>query len=382
MAGLELERWFAPYLAAYRRSTLHRFLHWWGGELASYLPSRFYDWFVERRDAVQIHQDADGWHLQRLGSHPIAAETVAADAVPETLRAHVDQMLGVGETGADLIALLPESQVLTRHLTLPMAAEENLAQVIGFELDRQTPFKPEQVRHDFRVISRDLAGRQIKVDLLIALRDRADALVAPLAGAGLALDAVDAVAADGSRRGFNLLPPEARASRVNRGARLNAILAAVALLLLWAVMNQSLDARRVALDRLQAVVDKERAEAASTGQLQQRLSDAVEGANFLDQRKREQPVVVDILRELTMLLPQDASLMRLSVNRGDVQIQGTAEEAAQLIVTLQKAKTIESPGISGAITPDARSKKEQFLIQAKARLPNPGEGAHAAAAKP
>ncbi|MGD9583809.1 MAG: PilN domain-containing protein [Lysobacterales bacterium] len=382
MAGLELDRWFAPYLAAYRRSTVHRFLHWWGGELASYLPPRFYDWFVERRDEVQVRQDADGWHLQRLGSHPIASETVAPDAAAETLRAHTDQMLGVGETGADLVALLPESQVLTRRLNLPMAAEENLAQVIGFELDRQTPFKPDQVRHDFRVISRDLAGRQIQVEVLIALRARADALVAPVQAAGLALDALDALAADGSRRGFNLLPPEARASRVNRGARLNAILAAVAVLLLWAVMNQSLDARRVALDRLQSAVDKERAEAASTGQLQQRLTDAVEGANFLDQRKREQPVVVDILRELTALLPLDTSLMRLSVNRGDVQIQGTAEEAAQLIVTLQKAKTIESPGISGAITPDARSKKEQFLIQAKARLPNPREGKHATATKP
>lgn len=382
MAAFELDRWMAPYLAAYRRSTLHRFLHWWGGELASYLPPRFYAWFVERRDQVQIDQDADGWHLQRFGEHPIASETVALDATPESLRARVDAMLGLGETGADLVALLPQDQVLTRHLTLPMAAEENLAQVIAFELDRQTPFKPDQVRHDFRVLSRDVAGRQIKVDLLIAVRARADALVAPLQAAGLALDALDARAADGSRRGFNLLPPAARANRVNRGARLNAILATVAVLLVWAVMNQSLDARRVALERLQSEVDKERSEAASTGQLQQRLTDAVEGANFLDQRKREQPVVVEILRELTTLLPLDAALMRLSVNRGDVQIQGTAAEAAQLVVTLQKAKTIDSPGISGAITPDARSKKEQFLIQAKARQLPPKESTHATAAKP
>ena len=381
MAALELDRWFAPYLAAYRRSGLHRFLQWWSGELVGYLPARFYQWFVERRDQVQISLDKEGWHLQRLGVKAIAAETLAPEAAPDTLRAEVDRLLGVGETGADLVVLLPEDQVLCRQLSLPMAAEENLAQVIGFELDRQTPFKPEQVRYDFRVRSRDLAQRQIQVDLLIALRARADALVAPLQAAGLALDALDAVAADGTRRGFNLLPPEARAQRVNRGARINAVLAAVAVLLLWVVMNQSLDARQVALDRLQTAVDQERAEAATTVQLQKRLQDAVEGANFLDSRKREQPVVVDMLRELTGLLPLDTSLMRLSVNHGEVQIQGTAEEAAQLIVTLQKARTIESPGISGAITPDARSKKEQFLIQAKARVPKSGEGADAAAAK-
>ena len=43
------------------------------------------------------------------------------------------------------IFCIPESSTLTRNLSLPAAAEDNLRQVLGFEMDRQTPFKADQV---------------------------------------------------------------------------------------------------------------------------------------------------------------------------------------------------------------------------------------------
>jgi len=380
MAMNKLQRWLAPYRTAYRNSALHRFLAWWGAELARLLPVAWRDWFIERRDAVQVMATADGWSVTRLGSLPMAAESVATDAGAEVLRALAERMLQAGEIKADLVALLDAAQVLERRLPLPAAAEENLAQVIAFELDRQTPFRADQVRYDFRIGARDAIARQIQVDMMLVPRPLAEQTLAPLTAAGLALDALDAVAADGARRGFNLLPAEARAERANAGARLNWILVAVGLGLLWLVMRQSIVAREQALTDLQQAVDKVQVEAAHTTELKRKLTDAVDGANFLAGRKKQHPVAVNILRELTQLLPKNTALVRLSVNRGEVQIQGNSDEAAQLIAILQKAHSIEGPAIQGAITPDARTRKEQFLIQAKVRASSP-ESAHAATAK-
>lgn len=380
MAMSKLQRWLAPYRTAYRNSVLHRFLAWWSAELARLLPVSLRDWFIERRDAVQIMATADGWCVSRLGSLPMAVESVTIDAGVDALRAVAERMLRAGEIKADLVALLDSAHVLERRLPLPAAAEENLAQVIAFELDRQTPFRADQVRYDFRIGARDALARQIQVDMMLVPRGIAEQTVTPLTACGLSLDALDAVAADGRRRGFNLLPIEARAVRANVGARLNWILALVGLGLLWLVMHQSIMAREQALTDLQAAVDKVQVEAARTAELKRKLTDAVDGANFLAGRKKQHPVAVNILRELTQLLPKNTALVRLSVNRGEVQIQGNSDEAAQLIAILQKAHSIEGPAIQGAITPDARTRKEQFLIQAKVRV-STQESAHAATAK-
>ena len=145
-------------------------------------------------------------------------------------------------------------------------------------------------------------------------------------------------------------------------------MAAVCLVMLWAVMQASLSNRQAALDDLQAKVDAVRLEAQATDKLRDELEDAVDGANFLDTRKRAMPITVDILRDVTIRLPDDTSLSRFQVTRGEVQLQGQSDNAAGLVPVLQKSSLIEAPAIQGAITPGSQNKKEMFLIQARAKL--------------
>lgn len=372
MAAMNINRWFARYAANYRNSAARRFFSWWGRELASFLPARAREWFLERHDQVLIQRVDEGWALRRSDA-PDVIETAVTDAAGEELKALAERMQKSGENIADLVTLLPRREILDRRLTLPMAAEENLAQVIAFELDRQTPFRADQVRYDFRITARDPAAKLLHVEVLLAPRAKADALVAPLTAAGLSLHALDGDDGRGARLGFNLLPIEARAARANSALRLNLMLAGICIVLIGVVMQQSLTARTSALDALQAQVDKVQAEARQTSKLGTTLKEAVEGANFLASHKKEHAVAIDIMRELTQKLPMHTSLVRLSINRGEVQIQGNSDEAASLIAILQKSITIESPALQGAITPDARTQKEQFLIQARARIAQKAE---------
>ncbi|MCC6559963.1 MAG: PilN domain-containing protein [Xanthomonadales bacterium] len=373
---------FARWRTAYRNSGLRRFLQWWGGELAALLPERVRNLLVERRDELRIARLADGgWAIRRLPARDAADEQMlAADAAPELLRDTVDALRRRVEVPADLVLVLDRRGVLDRHLTLPLAAEDNLAQVLAFEMDRQTPFKPDQVRFDHRITQRDPVAKQIGLDVLVAPRAAVDAALAPMQAAGLALDAVDTLLPEGARSGYNLLPLELRAERSQRERLVNWALVALVLLLAWSAMSTSIHNRELALANLQAEVDRVRVEAKRVGGLEKELGEAVSGANFLNEKKQSHPVTIDLIRDLTERLPENTALQRLSINRGEVQIQGVSSEASALITILQKSALIEGPALQGAITPDQRTQKEQFMIQARARA-KAVEGADAAPAQ-
>ena len=64
---------------------------------------------------------------------------------------------------------ISESEVLTRRVSLPASTEENLYEVIQYEMDRYTPFSKEDVYCDYRIEDRIKEKELIKV-LLIVIR--------------------------------------------------------------------------------------------------------------------------------------------------------------------------------------------------------------------
>ncbi|MBP7418542.1 MAG: hypothetical protein KA911_08060, partial [Xanthomonadales bacterium] len=282
---------------AYAGTALHRFLTWWGRELAALVPVRVRDWFMERREEVRA--GIEGGEL--VLTPPAPATPLRIALVPEAAAARplVAQALVRDEEPPAVVLALPGARVLRRTLELPMAAEENLRQVLGFELDRQTPFRAEQVYFDCRVQRRDLAARQLVAEFALVPRAAVDAELATLEAAGVPLEAMDGVDANGERFGFNLLPRERRAPRARFWLKVNLALAALALLLLGAVMAQSVANRERALAALEARTDKAQVEARSVAALRNTLKQAIDGASFLTERKSARPPTIDVMLDLT-----------------------------------------------------------------------------------
>ena len=85
------------------------------------------------------------------------------------------------------------SQTLRPVLSVPASAEPRLREVMQHEIDRQTPFSPDQVSFEPRVLSRDAHSRQMKVELVVLPRARLDealALLGPLADGLAGVDVV------------------------------------------------------------------------------------------------------------------------------------------------------------------------------------------------
>jgi general secretion pathway protein L len=367
---------FQRFKARYDASPIPGFLGWWLGELRSLLPQRWQDALRAESAWVEIESIEGGVSASLFGTAIPQRHEVRVESLSD-LAAAVDQALGEA-AATRRVLLLPPARVLRRIISLPAAARERLHAVLGFELDRQTPFKPEQVHFDSRVLGEDVGAKQIRVELALVPREQLDTALAALGTLGTALDAVDVRGSDGHRAGFNLLPPARRLRRANFWLWTNLALIGASLLLLFLAMGQTLSNREAAIAQLDAQVEEQRSLARSVTQLRRGLDEAVEGGNFLARRRAQQPLMIDLLEELTRLLPDDTYLERLNFDGEQVTIHGLSSQASALLQSLQGSERLSDPSLSGPIQPDPRAGKDRFQITAGFG-PKPQEPARATA---
>ena len=350
----------------WRGSPLPAFLAWWGGELRALLPLRWRSWFADGADWYLLQVDGDSWSLRRRGhAESLAQWNEAVEGMPA--RAFAAALQQVDREDLRVALLLPAVQVLRRSLSLPLAARDNLHQVVGFEMDRQTPFGVAQVYYAVRELQATAPAGRCQVELVAAARAGVDPLLARLRAQGIAVDAVDVAVAD-DRLGVNLLPPEQRPRRVHPRRRLNLILAAGVVLLLLLVGLEWRHNREAALAAMQAEVVAMRGDAAQVASLRQQLQDNAGAAGFLAQRKKDTVGMLELLRDATARLPQGTWLERFSVdNTGQIGMQGQSQQAAKLLDALKDSSVITDAGFQGSIQPDASTGKERFYLTARVK---------------
>ena len=351
----------------YARTPLPRFLAWWARELAALLPARWHAMLAERSDALLLESQGPELVLWRQsGDASAELGRIAANEPADVQKAAYARLhTQIVDPNLRQFYCIGRQRTLQRTISLPAAAEDNLRQVLIFEMDRQTPFKADQIYFDYHVAARAAADRNLQVDLTVVPRAQLDAELAALAASGALLDGVDCWR-DGSgsaRAGLNLLPPERRLKRKNLRLRLNLALAAAAAVLLVTAMLQSLANRESALAAMTVEVEKAQNDAKQVATLRKTLEDTINSANFLSRKKRETPLMVALLEDLTTRLPDDTYLERLSIDeKNKIEMQGLSSDASKLIGLLQKSEVITNPGVQGTIQPDPRTKKDRFNI--------------------
>lgn len=352
---------------AWRASPLPRFFAWWFGELGALLPASWGRLFGGGAQWYLLQRTDGRWELRRTGETEVRAQWPrGTEAVIEqaALSAAVRE---VDREDLRLALLLPAAAALRRRLLLPRAAADNLQQVGAFEMDRQTPFRVEQVYYAVLELDTPAPAGRFFAELVAVPRDTLDPLLAELEGAGIRVDAVD-VAEGTGRLGVNLLPPARVPYRTNPRQRLNLALAGGAVLLLVLALAQWLNNREQALATMQAQVQDMQAEAQQVAALRQELQDNAGAASFLVRRKQNRVTMLDLLLDLTRRMPQNAWLERLSVDpSGQVGFQGQAPQAAALIDALKGSKIVRDPNFQGSIQPDPASGKERFYMVVQLR---------------
>jgi general secretion pathway protein L len=354
---------------AWQGSRVPAFLAWWGAELQAVLPPRWRAWVGSGAVWHGLRRDEQDWVLYRMGqAQPLARWRAGDDAAAQQAAMHA-ALQAVDREDRRLLLLLDPHEVLQRAVSLPLAARGHLAQVMAFEMDRQTPFTVDQVYYAVRELAPVTASPagHFRAELLVTPRRKLDPLLARLAASGIVIDAVDLAEGD-HRLGINLLPPTRRPHRADPRRRLNGMLAAACVVLLLLALGQYLHNRRQVLNRMQAQVESMRTDAQEVVALRQQLQDNAGAAGFLVQRKQRSPTMLALLADLTRRLPDSAWLERLSIDAaGQVGLQGQSQRAAGLLDALKGSPLITGAAFQGAIQPDATTGKERFYLVAQWR---------------
>ncbi len=264
-----------------------------------------------------------------------------------------------------VILRLPAEAALHTTMTLPLAAQANLDQVVSFELDRRTPFKRDEVYHSQRVLNRDAVAKRVTVQLTVVPRQVVEQTRALADRLGLGLAGVDVAGADAAPVSGNLLPPRplpfsARLPRVATAA-----LALLAAGLLAAAALIPLEASHRSAATLSAALADSKRRADESLRLQKEIDAEVQESGFLAARKHQTPSVSEVLFALTHLLPDDAWLTELEVTNGEVRMTGFAESAASVLGLVDQSPHFANAAFRSPVTQDQRTKREQFNIGAR-----------------
>ena len=336
------------------------FLAWWRHALVSWLPARWRVLLGLAQDRLLLAWAGEEMQLQWQnvnGLHDLAR-------LPLPLHeADLERLLGIRLAALPRWLVLPPGLVLRRGMLLPAAAAQRLRDVVGFEVDRQTPFSAAAVRFDARLLGRRDDG-QLEVELVAVPRPAFEESLAALGGLAAGLVGVDARDAGGVPLGVNLLPLEQRRTRSAPMRTWNLVLAAVAVLALAAGAWQVLANRREAAEAFSAQVDARAAEARKVAIQRDRLRDIVEGARFLDQARASRPTTVEVMDEVSRRLPDNTYLEKLAIEGDRLLLIGLSPEASALVGRLEGSSLWKSPALSGALQPDPRTRRDRFSLTA------------------
>ena len=355
----------------YRATPLPAFLSWWGRELGTLVPESLSRRLMPPKPQLWIVPAESGggdYRIWRADGEPKVLDVFGAGEDAQLLRDRWRDILAEFRDGQPEVRLcLHEDQVLALPVELPAAVEGNLDQALRYQLDQLSPFRADQVVLDHRVESHDQDHGRIGVTLRIVPNEDLEPLLDRARAFGAVVHAVDTLADEDPPRpeGFNLLPESRRPRYVHARARFNMLLGAGLLVVLALVMAQTVILRERTVSGLRTEADVLRVEARRVMQLQQAFEETLLAANFLAEKRAAQPAVIELMDELTRILPDDIWLQQFQLQGSDLRIQGQADGSQRVIGLLAESELFDSPEITGAISIDPRSGQERFRSQVR-----------------
>jgi general secretion pathway protein L len=336
---------------------------WWTGELCGLVPQSLCRVLAGGRGRLLLIVEAGGAYVAyESGTRREALGRIDLEA-PDS--GGLAAALGRGRSENAITVRLPPEDAWRSTVALPIAAEKNLEQVIGYEFERLTPFRRDDVFYAHRILRRDTTAQRIHVELSAVPRKRAEQVLSFVRRAGSRVVALEVEGPDVDGKLPNLLPAAARPT-ASRPLRL-AFVTFAGLAVLLALSAGSLPFIDVH-ERIAALT--ERLDAAKRDSqvslaLQKQIDAELQDREFLVTRKRQTRSVTEILASLTHLLSDDTWLLMVQITGGQVRISGFSPSATALLGVLAQSPIYADPGFTSSVTQDTASKRERFDIAAR-----------------
>ena len=336
---------------------LPEFLTWWRQQLLDIVPARLRQG-SGAGNAVVIDAATPGVVTllrRRRGADTRTAQFRLDDAGDVSLRA----ALNGRPAGEKILLRPPAAAVLERSVKLPLAAERDPERVLGYDMERLTPFTADEVYWGFSVESRDKQRGQLGVRVALVPRAAVAGLIDRLTAIGARPSLIEAPTSRGLYP-IRLSHADAGTTRISTRMA-GAILAALAFLAVASpFLRQALD-----MDEAQSTIADLAPRVREAEALRDRISGAGTGGDAVASETRRLGDMLGALAAITEILPDDSYLTEFTMRERKMTMSGLAASAPKLISALSADPRVRNPAFSSAVTRAPDGKFDVFSIKAE-----------------
>lgn len=359
---IEISEW-------YESSSVSHFLSWWKYHLKSFVPVKYHkSLFADSSSIVLVSKKGQVEIWSKDSSAEPLRKTNTENDGEENWWHQVQNLVSHSENkNVNIDYLLPQSEVLVRKIALPVAAKDNLEEVIGFELDKYVPFNKDQVQLSYKIDTNNSNDETILVDIAVMPKSQIKEIVEDIGNKAVQLSSIDVNTSSAdkpSKLGVNLLSREKQKPKDYSTLKINAILLALLFGLMYFVMYTATANKQDKIERLSSINAELQKQARASKLLKKELNNTIVSSQFLSKKNNSYKSPVAFLLELTSILPEDTYITRMRVTDEKIEVSGESQNANGLIPKLDKSKRWYSPNFPRAVVPNSRTNKERFTVEA------------------
>lgn len=340
-------------------TSLSKGLSWWFSTLGETLPARMRSGLQQNRLNLILEFQEQQLKLSAGGQQWLLSSPWDAKALPEALKKVISRAQFVTLT-------LPQDMTLKTSISVPRSARDYIDNVVRFEMDRVTPFKADQVYYDTGTIVDEPGTEQCSVELYLVPIETLSAILDQLNRLSIQTDRViPHELLNRPENNFNLLSKSEETVVKARYQRFQFSLLFINLLLLVAIISLPLMEKQNRIDQLQDQVSQLRLQANEVFDIREERQTLFKQQQDYVQLRQQQNSTLNLIAELTRLLPDTVWLNKIAMQGNALRIQGESGNASELIALLQNSGQLTDVSFFSPVTQNPRSGKERFMISAQ-----------------
>jgi Tfp pilus assembly protein PilN len=164
---------------------------------------------------------------------------------------------------------------------------------------------------------------------------------------------------------INLIPAAFRFKQTRWAYVSAAVLGLVLLALLAGLLLHRPIQNRKLIQAQELEISSRKPSVAKVQAFQKQAEEVGQEIHFMENLFRKKDRNLEVLQDLTTILPDDTYLFSYSYKNGDITINGFSDSALDQISSLENSPLLRDVEQSGNITKDARTGKDRFSITAK-----------------
>lgn len=347
-------------------TALKRFWCWWLDELSGMLPDWLSGQLKVQSRAILVSID-NGLCRIVVKNTQGTQQLTEFNSDAESSAEEIEQRRSLSTLSNDIILLLPPHFLLKKVISLPQAAVTKLDDVLKFEMDRNTPFKAEEVYFIHKIIERDKEQKKVSVELTIVTRSVLDELMDKLLKQGIKVSAVvpeSSGMGEYSKPENNLISQHSGDGNRSQNRRRQHVQFWGLLIVLALLAGFGLFNRHQKVEQLSKAIEQPKQLANEAEKLRTELNRLEESYAFITARKITSYSPLTLLHELTILIPDNTWLTRFTIKDGQLLIQGESANSSTLISIIEQSDKFHNVRFSSPVTINPRTQKENFTITA------------------